>query len=309
MEKLNEIFRNYFCGELGLALSSMPDCFLTEVRARALKPLGVRLGKDSRFVRRDGRLTAEAGAALIVSLSDIKKTAERMSEYSPYAFAQQLQSGFLTLPGGHRVGFCGQADIQSGKMRGLSHISSLSLRVAREAPGCAAAVMGILSKAQSCLIISPPGGGKTTLLRDIARQISESGMSVAIADERSEIAGCFGGVPALDVGPWTDVLDGCPKAAAMHRLLRSMSPEIIITDEIGGEDDADAVLEMVTAGVKVITTAHGTGLGDFLRRPSLKKLRDANIFDAVIVLSGHESPGEIIDIWVNEGDGYESVDF
>ena len=245
---------------------------ITEIRLRAGQPLLIKT------------INAEHNPGYITTAKDIRETLERVSQYSLYAFGDALKQGYITLPGGHRVGAVGQVAAENGGMR---HIGGLNFRVAHAIPGCADAVLPeIISGAEplsifNTLIVSPPGYGKTTLLRDIVRQLSNRGVTVGLVDERSEIAGCYQGVPQNDVGCRTDVLDGCPKPIGMMRLLRTMAPDIIAVDELGGEQDTRAVEEIIRAGVKLICTLHGGGA------ESIKK---NSAFERFIVL---DAPGKV----------------
>jgi len=259
---------------------------ITEIRLRTSKPIIV-------YARgREKILSAKASPQLI------KKTIELISGYSLYAWEDELRAGFITLPGGCRVGLCGKAVVEDEKIKTLSNISAINMRIKHEVRGCADTVLKSIKNIGHTMIISPPGCGKTTLLRDLARRISDGGKTVAIADERSEIAGCYMGVPLNDVGIRTDVLDRCPKSDGMVMLLRSMSPEFIIADEIGTEKDIRAIEQIVNAGVKIICTAHGGGVKDIREGNKLKNL--VGLFDNYIVLSAKNGPGTIEGIYNNE---------
>ena len=170
---------------------------------------------------------------------------------SIYAYTSEMAQCFMTLPGGFRVGLAGRV-AGNGEEQRLVAPMGFNIRLAREIPGCADRLMPYLLEEgilRSALLISPPGAGKTTLLRDAARQLSQAGIKVCIADERREIAGCDGTAPTLDIGPCTDVVEGCPKALGLRMLLRGMSPQIMVTDEIAGAEDAAAVLDAASCGV------------------------------------------------------------
>jgi stage III sporulation protein AA len=257
---------------------------ISEIRMRMDRPLMLRShGREYIFAYRP-------------TVADVSETLERISRYSFYAFEEELRQGYITLPGGHRVGVVGQAVREDNKIRALKHISGLNIRVAHNVKGCADTVLPSLLSGSGprpfrhTMIISPPGCGKTTLLRDIVRQISDGGLTVGLVDERSEVAGCFRGIAQNDVGCRTDVLDGCPKAEGMVMLLRAMAPDVIAVDELGGERDAQAVEDVLTAGVKMLCTAHGNDLDDVKRNPSLKKLIGRGVFEKYVVLS---APGVI----------------
>lgn len=254
---------------------------ISEIRLRADKPMILRI--NGRECVQDFAPAAE----------DIRDTMERISQYSFYAFEAELSAGFITLPGGHRVGVSGQVVLENGAVRAWRYISGLNIRVAHSVLGCADSVLQKIffeKKFAHTMIISPPGFGKTTLLRDIVRQISDGGLTVGLADERSEIAGCFRGIPQNDVGLRTDVIDGCPKAAAMVMLLRGMSPDVIAADELGGEADARAVDAALNAGVKLLCTAHGRDIADVQANPALSAVMARGVFERFIVL---DKPGGV----------------
>ena len=269
-----------------------------ELRFRADKPLALRIGPEEYFLTEGGAATRNPGAAFCPNAGEIDELAGIMSGHSLYAYEDELRNGFITLPGGHRLGICGRAVVEAGRVRSFKHLSALCLRVCREVKGCADGVIkSVVSPGlKHTLIISPPARGKTTLLRDIIRQLSDGGFTAGVVDERSELAGSYLGVPQNDVGIRTDVMDGAPKAEGMLTLLRSMSPEVIAVDEIGREDEARAIEEIMSAGVKLICTAHGNSAADVASRPGLAGLMAKNAFELFIVLSGAGRPGEIKEV-------------
>jgi len=278
--------RQFLSSEVAKHLDSIgTNQQISEIRLRAGKPMIIK------FAGRKPSL----GNPFHPTSDDIYETMERISRHSFYAFEQELTMGYITLPGGHRVGVAGQVVMENGAVRTWKYISAINIRVAHSVPGCANAVLPkifIDNILRHTMIISPPGCGKTTLLRDIVRQISNLGVTVGLADERSEVAGCFQGIPQNDVGICTDVLDGCPKAIAMVMLLRAMSPDVIAVDELGGEADATAVDAVLNAGVKLLCTAHGTSVEDVFANPALIKMLERNIFERFIVLgAGNEVAG------------------
>ena len=267
---------------------------VTEIRLRADKPLILKLGTKEYVISENGRglmpfghgATNGAGA-YCPSRADIYETMERISRHSFYAFETELAMGYITLPGGHRVGVAGQVVLENGAVRSWKHIGGINIRIAHSVFGCGSQVLPHIYKGGKFLhtmIIAPPGCGKTTLLRDIVRQISNMGTTVGLVDERSEVAGCFQGVPQNDVGMRTDVLDGCPKAVAMDMLLRAMSPNVIAVDELGGTEDARAVDAVINAGIKLLCTAHGVSVKDVTENPSLAPMLSRKVFERFIVL-------------------------
>ncbi len=254
---------------------------LEEIRVRAGRPVQLLYADRERMLAfvADSRFSA-----LLL---------ERLAEHSLYAREAELREGFLTLRGGCRAGISGRMAASGGKVTHMAEAASFNLRIAREHKGCADAALPLLlegGRPVPTLLLSPPGVGKTTLLRDIARQLSDGGAGrrgykTAIADERSELAGTADGVPLLDVGIRTDVMDGCPKADAMERMLRSMSPEVIITDELGSAADTEAVCRASAGGVCVIASAHGGSIGDAERKAYLAPLLKNGCFRQVLLLS------------------------
>lgn len=194
-----------------------------------------------------------------VTEGDLRTVLETATRASFHAVGEQLCRGFISAPGGVRVGVCGTAVVGPGGMEGVREIYSVSLRVPRAVPDCADGIWDALTAGgfRSVLIAAPPGAGKTTLLRELVRRLSCQGLRVAVADERGEIADAWDGEAAFDVGPHTDVMTGVPKAQGVGLLLRAMNPQVMAVDEIGGEADARALLEAAGGGVKLLATIHG----------------------------------------------------
>ena len=265
-----------------------------EIRVRADKPLILRKPQTEMFVDVHGCVVSGAEQAYKPSLKDVADCVEVMSNYSLYAFQEEIRNGFITLRGGHRVGVSGRAVYENGGVKVFKGINGLNIRVAREIKGCAVPVITYVDRPlHSTMIISPPGRGKTTLLRDLTRLLSDRGYNVGVVDERSEIAGMYMGVAQNDVGVRTDVLDGCPKEAGMFTLLRSMSPDIIVVDEIGGSGETAAVEQITASGVKLICTAHGGGVEDIGKNSILRELMQNKVFGRYIVLAADGSMGQI----------------
>lgn len=221
----------------------------------------------------------------------INKIFECICGNSVYAFTDEISNGFITILGGHRVGIAGKPLYKDGKIYNIKDISSLNFRVARQIIGSGDKVINLIKENgnfENTLIISPPGIGKTTILRDIVRQISNSGYEVSLIDERTEIAACFNGVPQNDVGQRTDVMDGVNKDDGIKMMVRAMRPDFIATDEIGTNDDADAIMYAINSGVKVIATAHGSKIQDLNRSEKLKKLIELGLFKKVVVMVDSE---------------------
>lgn len=216
--------------------------------------------------------------------------------YSAYAYQEELANGYITIEGGHRVGICGRTVMENGKVKIIKDISSINIRRSREIIGVSDPCMGYLVKGKhqihNTIIISPPKCGKTTLLRDMIRNISSMGFQVGVCDERSEISGMYNGEPSYDLGPRTDILDGCPKEKGMIMLIRSMSPDIIATDEIGKKEDCHAIETAVCAGVGLLTTIHGSGYED-VKESGIGELVEKGVFERLIFLSNVPAIGSI----------------
>lgn len=263
----------------------MPDLdFLPEeARAAALR-LGDALTEIRLRAGRPVQLSHAGGDVLCCPLDRQRFGAiiSALMRHSLYACQDELDMGYFTLSDGSRVGIGGRFSARGP--RSIMDISSACIRIAREIPGCADEIMEPVKNSAGTLIISPPGMGKTTMLRDIARQLSDSGKNVCMIDERGELAACRDGVPALDVGMRTDVISGCMKSAGIMLAIRSCAPDVIITDEIGGDDDGYALMEAARCGVAIIASAHGASLDTGCMREQVKRLVHSGIFDLRILL-------------------------
>lgn len=279
---------------IGMYLTPAVRAMLSDVSdAEAAKVTEIRLRADRRAVVHCGRRLESDDC---IAAKDVSAMADAMLGHALHARQEELRQGFVTLPYGFRAGLCGRTVVKEGRLYAMQDISSIAIRVAREIIGAADALMPVLLEQdmpRSVLILSPPGLGKTTLLRDGARQLSERGFSVSIVDERSELAACLQGVPSLDVGPNTDVLDGCPKAQGIALMLRAMSPQVLVTDELGGPEDAAAIAEVARCGVSVLASAHGRGFADAKARQMLGDILKAGTFDRVVSLRERGKVGSI----------------
>lgn len=295
--------------ELKFPLSMIPNNMkdsIEEIRMRINSPLCIySKGKDY-FVTKDGKLVNNPKEAVIVSFEQLNKTFQIVSNYSIYALTEELKNGFITIKGGHRVGIGGKVIYNNFGIESIKNISSLNFRIAREKRDISNNIINHLIKDGeflNTLIISPPQCGKTTLLRDIIRNLSNGmkdknikGFKIGLVDERSEIAGVFNGIPQKEVGIRTDILDSCLKSLGIIILIRSMSPEIIAVDEIGSLDDVLAIEDALRAGIKLIATVHGYSIEDIKSRRSLKDLFSEKVFKRYIILDNSLGVGTIKEI-------------
>lgn len=277
-----------------------------ELRFRLGQPLQLCGADVDQFLHKHSGLTPSVDDAFIVTDEILNRVIQIVTQSSLYAVEDELRRGFVTMPGGHRVGVAGRAVLyESGSVRSIRSITSVNVRIAKERLGSADAIRPYAShnttgRPFSLLIVSPPQCGKTTILRDLARAWSEGrvgpstkGKKVSVVDERSEIAGCVDGVPQFRLGPRTDILDACPKADGMLMAIRSLSPDIVVTDEIGRQQDRDAILEATHAGVSVLATAHANSVMEWRERPYMNELFQSKAFDRYVILSRRTGPGTV----------------
>lgn len=249
---------------------------------QSLQELRLRLNSPPELITANGSLWLEE----TVTREDLSYCINAASRYSPWSAATSAQ-GYITAPGGHRVGICGDATVSDGKMRGISEASSLCLRVARDFPGIAETALKIKG---SVLIVGRPGSGKTTLLRDLIRQKSENSEGcIAVVDERGELFPKVQGDNCFPPGRRTDILSGCSKAEGIHIVLRNMNPSIIAVDEITAQEDCNALIHAGWCGVKFLATVHAGSRSDLYSRPVYKPIIKSGLFDTLLILEPDKS--------------------
>jgi len=266
-------------------IDPVPFDLIEEIRLRNNKPLMFKIGQETEIID------------YIVKQQEILQAFERICENSVYSYRRQICDGYITIKGGNRVGIVGSAVIDNGQVINLNYISSLNFRIARQKIGCSDNIINDIidetnKTIHNTLIVSPPGCGKTTILRDIVRNISNGideinfkGKTVGVVDERGEIAAMYKGVAQNDIGIRTDIIDNMPKPEAMRLLVRSMAPDVIVCDEIGSIEDIKAIDYAMCSGVKGIFTAHGNNIEEINRNVELAKLLNKHIFERVILLN------------------------
>lgn len=257
---------------------------LQEIRIRVNRPIILKLRQ------------LEVLIEYIVNQTEILQILERLCENSIYAYKKQLCEGYITIKGGHRIGIIGSAVIENDQIINMKYITSLNFRIARQIINCSNKILGQVLDIKNqdiynTLIVSPPGKGKTTILRDLIRQISNGidelnfrGRTCGVVDERGEIAAMYKGVPQNDVGIRTDIIENIPKAKGLKILIRTMAPQVVACDEIGSKEDVQAIQEAVISGVKGIFTMHGRNMEDIKQNKEIKTLIENKQIEKIIFI-------------------------
>lgn len=310
MQKKDELIK-IFSKNIRAILSRVEVDFeeVQEIRLRVQGPLLMIYKNREYYLSGEGKLSKRAEDAYIAAKEELRETMEYISNYSLYAFEEEMRQGFITIQGGHRIGIAGKTIVDDCGIKTMKYISFINVRLSHQIKGCASRVLPFLYQNGDILhtlIISPPRCGKTTLLRDLIRQISngtgpEPGLTVGVIDERSEIGACYMGVPQNELGIRTDILDCCPKAKGMMMLIRTMSPRVIAVDEIGSREDLEAMEYVMNCGCKLIATVHGTSVEDIKQKPVLRKLVQERLFERYIVLNNKGRIGNIDQIYDSRG--------
>lgn len=290
--KISKKIEDYFLSE------NININVLEEIRIRTNKPILLKIGKNERKIEH------------IITQEEILETLQHICDNSIYSYQSQICNGYITMQGGHRVGITGNAVIKDGKVININYVSSLNFRIAKQVLGCSNKIIKYVINEEensiyTTLIVSPPGVGKTTILRDLVRKLSNGieqinyvGINIGVVDERGEIAAMYRGVPQNDVGIRTDVLDNVTKSVGITMLIRSMAPRVIVADEIGNSKETEAITYATCCGVKGIFTAHGSSIEDIKLNPTIKELADNGIFERIVFLSDKKEKGEIEKVYI-----------
>ncbi len=273
-----------------IAFLKVDMSMVEEIRMRKNMPLAIYNGQGYMFITPHGEVCTAYEKAYIVTQKDIERTMELLCGASIYSFQEQIKSGFITTDEGHRVGIAGRAVLENDKIVHIKDISGFNFRIARQKKDAAANVIEYIIQndvIKNALIISPPGYGKTTMIRDIARRASNSGIKTTIIDERSEIAAMTADTCGYDIGIHTDVIDACPKVAGIMLAIRSLSPQLIVCDEIGCDNDIYAIKEALRCGVHIVTSIHSKNVEElFLYGKNTKILELFDLFITIDRVNG-----------------------
>ena len=277
--------------------------------AERLQEIRLRAGQEVLFYCGGQEYTLKPEECNRITPEEIQETIQYATGYSLYAYEQEMKQGYITIEGGHRIGIAGQVIMEQNGVRNFRYISSVNIRVAHQVRGCADAVMPYLmsqDNVYSTLIIAPPGCGKTTLLRDLIRQIANGcdhlkGKTVGVVDERSELGGCYLGIAQNHLGTRTDILDCCPKAEGMIMLIRSMGPEVIAVDEIGSIEEVGILQYAMHCGCRMLATVHGENYQEIRGKPLFEDFFRMQLFERYVVLCRGERIGQLEGIYDHQG--------
>ena len=280
----------------------------TEIRFRTGRPVSITAGAKNYYITKLSALTENPDShCLSIDKRGMEELVLHLCGYSLHSHQDDLVQGFVTLKGGHRAGLCGTAVTRKNELCSVKQASSVNLRIAREMKGCAQEFVRrvFADGLHNVLVAGSPASGKTTLIRDAVRLLSKSNQ-IAVVDERSEIAASAYGEPQNDVGVLTDILDGYPKAQGILAAIRSLSPDLIVCDEIGSAEDVAAVETGTNSGIHILATVHAASFEELMRKRPIQELVESGAIDSIVFLKSRQNPGKIERI-VKAGEIYAQI--
>lgn len=302
MNLLYELFPGRLIKECGVLEEKINK--IQEIRLRINRPVTIFSEGMEYYISGDGQVTGKQKNGMRIGEKDMEDIVNHICHSSLYAYEEEIRRGYITIKGGHRVGISGQVVLSTNhEIRTIKNISFINIRIAHEVIGVGHDFLPYLyekGRVHNTLIISPPGFGKTTLLRDIIRNISDGnsfakGKNCVVIDERSELAGSYNGIPQLDVGERTDVMDSCPKAIGMMMAIRSMAPQVMAVDELGTTEDIQALFSVIRSGCSILATMHGDSLSSLCNKNFLREVMDEKVFSRYIVIKNRYHETEVWD--------------
>ncbi|MBQ2676611.1 MAG: Flp pilus assembly complex ATPase component TadA [Clostridia bacterium] len=281
-----------------------------EVRLRCNQPLMITADFGNVFISKYGQAEKQFGdTTYICSKYDLEECFKSVCQYSVHSYQNEINQGFVTVKGGHRVGLCGSAVCENEKIINVKNISSINLRIAASHQGAAADIVSIADKGNT-VIVGPPLSGKTTLLRDIAYSLSLRTRKVCVVDERGEICAPYNGQTGFDMGYSCDCMYGYKKAEGISIAIRTLSPDVIVFDEIGTSDELSAVADSFNAGVRIVTSVHSASVNDFVHRKMGQLLINSEAFDYFVFLKNGVKPGKVERVLTRseiKGESYRNI--
>lgn len=273
-----------------------------EIRIRVGSPVAITCPGQIWFLGKSSDLHNIPQNGYLATKQDIADSIITMCEHSVHTHQHEMKNGFISLRGGHRAGLCGSAVLSAGEISAVRDVTSINLRIAREIRGAANDLVHRVFNRGLCgaLIAGIPSSGKTTLLRDLARQLSSGKAGrhykVAVVDERYEIGAVYNGAPQNYLGPACDILSGYPKGEGIITAVRTLSPDVIICDEIGMKDEVDSIIDGLNCGVKIIASAHASSIEELCKRRQITRLIDNGAFKKIVMLGSWDKPGQIQEV-------------
>lgn len=259
---------------ISIMLEKVPEHLLsriTQIRLRINCPILIYVDKQERMLGVQGLVRYDGET---FTHDDLCCLLRRLNEHSAYVHDQSIKNGFITIKGGHRIGVAGEVVYKDGEIKYISHQTFFCIRCAHQIKGCFERIRNNIfdDRIESCLFFSLPGNGKTTMLRDCCRVLSTEGYNIALIDERNEISGSYNGIPGMDIGKRCDVLSNCGRTEGIISAIRSLAPDIIVTDEIGSDSDAEAIKNAINSGIVVIASIHAGNIEQLKRKRILRNI-------------------------------------